>query len=115
MRYLLLSCSDDKTAPPLTRAEMDALIQEHMRFSEKSRAAGKAVIGEALRPETEASRIRLKAGHRQVTDGPFTETKEALGGFYVIECDSREEALEWAKQVPLRDGRFIEVRPIWKM
>jgi len=90
MRYLLLSCSDDKTAPPLTRAEMDALIQEHMRFSEKLRAAGKAVIGEALRPETEASRIRLKAGHRQVTDG-------------------------WAKQVPLRDGRFIEVRPIWKM
>ncbi|PYM89705.1 MAG: hypothetical protein DME08_24690 [Candidatus Rokuibacteriota bacterium] len=66
MRYLLLSCSDDKSAPPLTRAEMDALIQEHMRFSEKLRAAGKA-------------------------------------------------ALEWAKQVPLRDGRFIEVRPIWKM
>jgi len=60
---------------------MDALIQEHMRFSEKLRAAGKAVIGEALRPEAEASRIRLKAGHRQVTDGPFTETKEALGGF----------------------------------
>ncbi|PYO01628.1 MAG: hypothetical protein DMD91_07040 [Candidatus Rokuibacteriota bacterium] len=115
MRYLLLSCSDDKAAPPLPRAEMDALIKEHMRFSEKLRTAGKAVVGEALRPESEASRIRLKAGQRHVTDGPFAETKEALGGFYVIECDSREEALEWAKQVPLREGRFIEVRPIWKM
>ena len=115
MRYLLLSCSDDKTAPPLPRAEMDALIQEHMRFSEKLRTAGKAAVGEALRPESEASRVRLKAGQRHVTDGPFAETKEALGGFYVIECDSREEALEWAKQVPLREGRFIEVRPIWKM
>jgi len=77
MRYLLLSCSDDKTAPPLTRPEMDALIQEHMRFSEKLRAAGKAVIGEALRPETEASRIRLKAGHRQVTDGWAKQVRSA--------------------------------------
>ena len=93
MRYLLLSSSEDKAAPPLPRAEMEALIQEHMRFSEKLRAAGKAVVGEALRPESEASRIRLKAGQRQVTDGPFAETKEGLGGFYVIECDSGKRPL----------------------
>src|SRR2546428_13818010 len=101
MRYLLLSCSDDKTAPPLTRAEIDALIQEHMRFSEKLRAAGKAVIGEALRPETEASRVRLKAGHRQVTGGPFTETKEALVGFYVTVWDSRRSGRGGASQGPV--------------
>lgn len=115
MRYLLLSCSADKSAPPLPRAEMEALVKEHGRFGEKLRAAGKAVVGDALRPESEAIRVRLKGGQRQVTDGPFAETKEGLGGFYVIECDSREEALEWAKQMPLLEGRFVDVRPIWKM
>jgi hypothetical protein len=48
-----------------------------------------------------------------VTDGPFTETKEVLGGFYVIECDTRNEAIEWAEKIPLRDDRTVEVRPIW--
>ncbi len=115
MRYLLLIGSDDKAAPAPPKAEMDAMVQGHVRFGEKLRAASKAVVGERLRPDSEASRIRLKAGQRQVMDGPFAETKEALGGFYLIDCDSREEAVEWAKQIPLREGGFIEVRPIWKM
>src|SRR5437867_5941233 len=71
--------------------------------------------GERLRPDGDASRIRLKAGQRQVMDGPFTETKEALGGFYLIECDTRQEAVEWAKKIPLREGSFVELRPIWHM
>ena len=115
MRYMLLICSDDKAAPAPPKAEMDAMFQGHVRFGEKLRAAGKMVEGERLRPDSEASRIRLKAGQRQVMDGPFAETKEGLGGFYLIECDSREEAVEWAKQIPLREGGFIEVRAIWKM
>jgi hypothetical protein len=115
MRYMLLICSEDKSAPPAPRAEMEALAQGHGRFAETLRAAGKMVAGERLRPESDASRVRFKAGHRQVMDGPFAETKEALGGFYLIECDTREEALEWAKQVPQREGGFIEVRPIWPM
>ena len=68
-----------------------------------------------LRPETDASRVRIKAGHHQVMDGPFAETKEALGGFYLIECDSREEAVEWAKKIPLGEGGFVDVRPVWPM
>ncbi len=115
MRYLLLIGSDDKAAPAPPKAEMDAMVQGHVRFGEKLRAASKAVVGERLRPDSEASRIRLKAGQRQVMDGPFAETKEALGGFYLIDCDNREEAVEWAKQIPLREGGFVEVRPIWKM
>ncbi|MGH7388047.1 MAG: YciI family protein [Candidatus Rokuibacteriota bacterium] len=115
MRYMLLICTDDKAAPPPPEGEMEAIVQGHMRFSEKLRAAGKAVAGERLRPDSEASRIRVKAGQRQVMDGPFAETKEALGGFYLIECDTRDEAIEWAKQIPLREGNFIEVRPVWHM
>ncbi len=115
MRYMLLISSDDKAAPPPPKADMESIVQGHMRFAEKLRAAGKMVVGERLRPDSEASRIRVKAGHRQVMDGPFAETKEALGGFYLIECDTREEAVDWAKQIPLREGGFIEVRPIWQM
>ncbi|MGH7324210.1 MAG: YciI family protein [Candidatus Rokuibacteriota bacterium] len=115
MRYMLFISSDDKAAPPPPKADMESIVQGHMRFAEKLRAAGKMVVSERLRPDSEASRIRVKAGHRQVMDGPFAETKEALGGFYLIECDTREEAVDWAKQIPLREGGFIEVRPIWQM
>jgi hypothetical protein len=48
-------------------------------------------------------------------DGPFAETKDALGGFYLIECDTKQEAVEWAKKIPLHEGSFVEVRPIWQM
>src|SRR5882672_12885445 len=115
MRYMLLICGDEKAQAQATEAEMAAVLQGHMRFGEELQASGKMVHGERLRHDSEASRIRVKAGQRQVMDGPFAETKEALGGFYLIDCDSREEAVEWAKQIPLPEGGFIEVRPIWKM
>ena len=115
MRYLLLICSDDKGQAPPPRAEMEAIVQAHGQFAQELRAAGKMVHGERLRPDADGSRVRFKAGQRQVMDGPFTETKEALGGFYLIECDSKQEAVEWAKKIPLREGGFIEVRPIWPM
>jgi len=115
MRYMLLICSDNKTEAPPPRAEMEAIVEGHRRFTEELQAAGKMVHGERLRPDSDGSRVRLKAGQRQVMDGPFTETKEALGGFYLIECATKQEALDWAKKIPLRDGGFIEVRPIWQM
>src|SRR6267143_6690720 len=111
MRYLLLIGSENKTAAPPSPAEGQAMVQAFMRFSEEVRAAGKTVVAERLRPEDEASRVRVKAGQRQVMDGPFAETKEALGGFYVVECDTKQEAVEWAKKIPLREGGFIDVRP----
>ena len=115
MRYLLLIGSEDKSSAPPPPAEMQALVEGHARFSQELTGAGKMVASDRLRPETEATRVRMKAGHRQVTDGPFAETKEAIGGFYLIEADSRPEALEWAKKIPLRDGAYVEVRPIWPM
>jgi hypothetical protein len=114
MRYLLLICSD-KNQPAPSPAQMEAMVQGHGRFAQELHAAGKMVHGERLRPDADGSRVRFKAGQRQVMDGPFTETKEALGGFYLIECDTKQEAVEWAKKVPLGEGGFIEVRPIWPM
>jgi hypothetical protein len=114
MRYMLL-ISSDPSAPAPAKAEMEAMFQGHQRLAEALRAAGKMVHGERLRPDSEATRIRSKAGQRQIMDGPFAETKETLGGFYLIDCDTREEAVEWAKKVPLREGGSVEVRPIWPM
>ena len=115
MRYMLLICGDEKAEVQVPKAEMETMVQGHRRFAEELQAAGKMVVGERLRPDGDASRIRVKAGHRQVMDGPFAETKEALGGFYLIECDTRQEAIEWAKKIPLREDGCVEVRPIWQM
>ena len=114
MRYLLLICSD-KAAPQAPPAAMGPIVQAHMRVSEELRRAGKLVESERLRPDAEGTRIRFKGGQPQLMDGPFTETKEALDGFYRVDCDTKEEAVEWAKKLPLGEGGFIEVRPIWKM
>jgi hypothetical protein len=114
MRYLLLICSD-KNQPAPSPAQMEAMVQGHGRFAQELHTAGKMVHGERLRPDADGSRVRFKAGQRQIMDGPFTETKEALGGFYLIECDTKQEALEWAKKVPLGEGGFIDVLPVWPM
>jgi hypothetical protein len=84
MRYMSLICADEKTEATVPQAEMSAIVHGHVRFAEELRAAGKIVGGERLRPDAEASRIRLEAGQRQVTDGPFAETKEALGGAKLV-------------------------------
>jgi len=115
MRYLLLIGSDTKTGTPPSPAQSQATLQAFMRFSEEAQKAGKTVVAERLRPEAEARRVRVKAGQPLVTDGPFAETKEALGGFYLLECASREEALEWAKKVPISEGGYVDVRPVWPM
>ena len=112
MRYMLL-INIDKTAPPRERAEMEAILHGHERFEAELKAAGKMVHTERLRSDEAATRIRLKGGQPQVTDGPFAETKEVLGGFYLIECDTNDEAIEWAKKIPLREDRTVELRPIW--
>jgi hypothetical protein len=112
MRYMLL-ISVDRTAPPRQEAEMEAILNGHKRFETELKAAGKMVHTERLRSDEEANRVRLKSGQPQVTDGPFTETKEVLGGIYLIECDTKDEAIEWAKKLTLREDRTVEVRPIW--
>src|SRR5258706_550410 len=95
---------------------MRELVPEAYRaFLEFDQKAFKDGAAERLRPDSDGARVRVKAGHAQVMDGPFAETKEAIGGFYLIDCDTKAEAVEWAKKVPLGDGGFVEVRPIWPM
>src|SRR6187549_4217665 len=112
MRYLLLIYT-----PEQLDSEMDAAggpeLEEYNKFTQDIRARGLYEAGEALHPTTSATTVRVRDGQTVTTDGPFAETKEALGGFYMIEAPDLDVALELAAQCPgIRYGA-IEVRPIW--
>jgi hypothetical protein len=106
MRYLILLYGDTGGEAALDPDGRRAIVEEHMAFSGRLRERGALVDGDALEPTARVIRGGL------VTDGPFAETKEQLGGFYLIECASLDEALEWAQQVPQSPGLVVEVRPL---
>jgi hypothetical protein len=111
MKYLFLVRGDEDGEAGLTPDERRAIVGEHMAFATMLRERGAHVAGEAL--ENSASAAVVRPGREPlVTDGPFTETKEALGGFYVVDCASRDEALELATQVPQSPGVTVEVLKI---
>ena len=106
MRYALLIYSDGSDASP-------DIFAEYGRYSQDVRESGAYVHGEPLDDAGKAKVVRERNGERLVTDGPFAETKEQLGGFYIVDAESEEEALDWAARIPsVRYGGAIEVRPI---
>jgi len=115
MKYILLIHGNEQALARRGEAEIKQVVGQHMRVAQDLRAAGKMVASERLRPQAEATRIRVKAGQPQLTDGPFAETKEVIGGFYLIDCPSKEEAIQWASKLPIVEEGFIEVRPVWEM
>jgi len=96
----------------LSDAEGAALYQEFGTFTAAARASGKMVAGEPLQPISDATTVRVRDGKRSITDGPFAETKEFLGGFYIFDCDTLDEAIDWAAKIPGAKYGSIEVRPI---
>jgi hypothetical protein len=113
MKYLLSLYADESGWDDVTPEEMRAGMEPWSRFEQQAVDAGVKIAGEGLQPSSTATTVKVREGDdRMVTDGPFTETKEQLGGFYVLECENLDEALEWAKKVPLTPGGSIEVRPV---
>jgi hypothetical protein len=111
MRFLFLVHGDEEAEAALTADERRSIVAEHMAYAAMLRERGAHVLGEALEGRSSAAVVR-PGEQPLVTDGPFAETKEALGGFYVVDCESRREALELAGQVPVSPGVAVEVRPI---
>jgi hypothetical protein len=111
MRYLLLVCSDE--SDPAT--EDDAVIARYGQFYTAMQQRGVLLTGERLRPTTTATTVRLRDGKLVTTDGPFAETKEQIGGYFVVDCRDLAEATEVAAQLPAAAYGTIEVRPIWEM
>ncbi len=111
MRFLFLIHGDREADAALTPDERRAIVEEHMAYSTMLRERSAYVQGEALDDPSSAAVVR--PGERPlVTDGPFAETKEAVGGFYIVECASREEALGLAGNVPASPGAAVEVLTI---
>jgi len=109
MRFLFLIHGDSDAEAAMTADERRAIVAEHMRYGAMVRGRGAHVLGDALTGEAAV----VRPGERPlVTDGPFAETKEGVGGFYVVECASRDEALELAGQVPASPGVAVEVLTI---
>jgi len=97
------------------RAVPTAEIVTSMRkFNEDMTKAGVLLAAEGLHPSSKGTRIRVSGGKRTVTDGPFTEAKELIAGFWIIQVKSKEEALEWANRCPLPEGGLIEIRQVFE-
>ena len=108
---MLLIYSNPESWAVMSR-EMDRVWEEHHALNDEITASGEAVGGQALSDPSHTRTVRLRDGSASVTDGPFAETKEHLAGFYVVDCDSAERAIEIAARIP--DARYnaVEVRPI---
>ena len=96
----------------LTPEEGQAMSAEYSKVTEEMRGAGAFLAGEGLQPVSTATTVRVPNGERIVTDGPFAETKETLGGFYLLECKDLDEAIDWAAKIPGAKNGCVEVRPV---
>ena len=108
MRFLFLLHGDEAAEEALPAEERMAIVERHVEFSRELRSTEQMLGGEPLGPAREGKIV----SKRGVTDGPFAETKEQLGGYYLIEAGSLDEAVEIAKRVPESPGMVVEVRPI---
>jgi hypothetical protein len=114
MRYLLLIYEVERNAQPTPQEAMES-NQRYAAFTSDVRKRGLFQAGEALEPTNTATTVRVRDGRALVTDGPFAETKEFLGGFYLLECQDLDEAIDLAKRIPAVERGSIEIRPIWEL
>jgi len=112
MQYVFLLYADEGAWNSLDEEAQGATMAEHEAATEAMKAQGAYVGGEALEPSESAATLRIRDGEEVVTDGPFVEAKEMLGGFYLVECASREDALRWAARLPEARIGGVEVRPV---
>ncbi|MCU1462656.1 MAG: YciI family protein [Acidimicrobiales bacterium] len=115
MRYLLMICADESGFAAVSPAEAEAEMAAYMQFGEDMTKRGVLQGGERLRPTTDATTVQVRDGEVLTSDGPFAETKEQLGGYYVVEAKDLDEAIEIAAKIPGARHGSIEVRPIWDM
>jgi hypothetical protein len=112
VKYLLLLYGDADAEAAMTPAERRAMVEQHIAYAARLREREVHVLGEPLSGPDDARTIRFDGPSPVVTDGPFLETKEALGGIYVIDCAGLDEATALASDVPRSPGLVVEVRPI---
>jgi hypothetical protein len=116
VRYLLLICGDEQAFNGLPEHEAVKRTADWVTYTNELLTTNKLRGGERLRPVSSATTVRLQAGQRLLSDGPFAETKEQLGGFYLVDVEDLDEAVAWASKMPhLVDGGSVDIRPIWEI
>lgn len=114
MKYMLLIHSDEN-APMPPDDVMAEIMSRYYQVAEDLEKQGKLVASHRLRPTDTATTVKVRDGDKLVTDGPFAELKEALGGYYLIEAADLDEAITWAAKIPAAEHGSIEIRPVWEM
>lgn len=112
MQYLCLIYDDENRMRTMSEEARNQIMGAYWKFTEDVKTAGVLVAGEALQPTASATSVRVRGGKAATTDGPFAETKEQLGGFYLLDCKDLDEATKWAAQIPTAAHGTIEVRPV---
>jgi hypothetical protein len=113
MQYLLMIHDDEAKFGRMSEQETDDLLAEYGAFTTAIKESGVYVGSNRLSPVATAATVRIRNGEQIVTDGPFAETKEQLGGYYLIDTETLDEALEWAARIPSARSGSIEVRPLF--
>lgn len=114
MQYLLLIYDEESLWNEMPEAEVGAIMARWGEFQQSIEAAGVVKSSNRLQPVASATTLRLDKGDATTVDGPFAETKEQLGGYYLIDVPDLDAAMKWARQLPVPKGS-IEVRPVWEM
>ena len=112
MQYLLMIYENEQLANDMSEAEKGKVYGDYMEFTKQIRASGHMKAGDALQPVATAKSVRIRSGKTTITDGPFAETKEQLGGYYLIEARDRQEAIQVAARIPGARLGSVEVRAL---
>ena len=112
MKYAFTIYRDEAAQESASPEQMQAVSRAYAEVTQEMQERGVLLAGDALYPTPTATTVRVRDGERDVTDGPFAETKEQLGGFYVLDCKDLDEAIEWAAKIPGSQHGSVEVRPI---
>jgi hypothetical protein len=112
MRYLLTIYGDESGWNDIAPEAASAIMAAYGEFGQKAEAAGVLLGGEGLQSTSTATTVRVRDGETLTTDGPFAETREQLGGYYLLDCKDLDEAIGWATQIPGAQDGCVEVRPV---
>ena len=115
MQYLLMLYSNETAWPKMTKAEQEQGVAAYQAYTEALKNAGVYKGSNRLQPTAAATKVRLADGKPQVLDGPYIDSKEQLGGYYLIEAPDLDAAISWAARCPGASHGTVEVRPIWAM
>lgn len=115
MKYMLLIYEDEKGWAKLSETERQQIFGEYMQFSKDIQGSGHYKAGAPLQPTSTATNVRVRNGKRVVTDGPFAETREQLGGYYLVEAKDLDDAIAIAARIPSARLGTIEVRPVMEV